>query len=117
PLQSAPADREVNAVDLARWTPDQQRDISALAARVAADSSWHRHVIAAIDSDGADLDDAEVAAQKLGIKTFDLHVRHLTKHPTASRRWDLAFAAAQPADVKRLVDVAQSAFGARFADP
>jgi hypothetical protein len=82
-----------------------------------SDSGWHRQVVAAISDDATDLDQAETAAQKLGIKTFDVHLRRLTKHSINARRWELAFAAAEPDEVKRLVEVAQARFNARFADP
>ena len=100
-----------------QWSAAQQREITTLATRIVSDATWHRQVVAAISDDATDLDQAETAAQKLGIKTFDTHLRRLTKHSINARRWELAFAAAAPEDVKRLIDVAQTTFSARFADP
>lgn len=97
--------------DVARWTPDQERDVAALATRVVDDPSWHRHIVAAILDDRSDLDQAEAAAQKLGVKTFDLHLRRLSQHSANPRRWDLAFAAAEPQDVNRLVGAAKGTSG------
>jgi hypothetical protein len=94
------------------WTADQQRDVAALATRVVNDPSWRRHVVAAILDDHTDLDQAEAAAQKLNIKTFDLHLRRLSKHSVNPRRWELAFAAAEPGEVKELVSVAKGTSGA-----
>jgi hypothetical protein len=101
----------------ATWEPAQRREVAALATRIVNDSSWRRHVVAAISDDATDLDQAEMAAQKLGIKTFDLHLRRLGRQHTNAQRWRLAFAAAEPDEVKRLVEVAQTTFGPRFADP
>ena len=84
---------------------------------MANDSSWRRYVVAALANDTADLDQAEAAAEKLGIKTFDLHLRRLSRDSTNPHRWELAFAAAQPDDVKRLVEIARTTFAPRFADP
>jgi hypothetical protein len=75
------------------------------------DPSWHRHIVAAVLDDDADLDQAEAAAQKLNIRTFDLHLRRLSKHSGNPRRWELAFAAAEPADVKQLVSAAKGTTG------
>ncbi len=110
-LYSTPPTGERDGAEPTRWTADEKRDVTALAARVANDSSWHRHVVAAILDDDTDLDQAEAAAQKLNIKTFDLHLRRLAQHSANPRRWELAFAAAEPDDVKRLVDVAQGTSG------
>jgi hypothetical protein len=112
PANTADATGDAEAPELAQWSPEQQRDIAALAARVVNDSSWRRHVRAAISADAANLDQAESAAQKLGIDTFALHLRHLSKHPANPQRWELAFAAAEPADIKRLVEVGQATSGA-----
>lgn len=109
---NAPPEGDAAKPDLAQWTPEQQRDVTALATRVVNDSSWHRRVVAAISDDDTDLDQAEEAAQKLGIKTFNLHLRRLTRQPENPDRWELAFAAAEPDDVKRLVDVARKTSGA-----
>jgi hypothetical protein len=115
---SAPAERrEVAEPDIAQWQPEQQREVATLAARIVNDSSWKRHVVAALSDDRTDLDQAEAAAQKLGIRTFDLHLRRLARRSVNARRWDLVFAAAEPVDLERLIDVAQSTFAGRFADP
>jgi hypothetical protein len=100
------------STDVPQWTPTQQRDVAALATRVINDSSWHRHIVAAVLADTTDLDQAEAAAQKLDIKTFDLHLRRLSQHSANPHRWELAFAAAEPDDVKRLVGVAKGTSGA-----
>jgi hypothetical protein len=109
--------RNANPDAAVKWQPEQQREVASLAASVIADSSWPRHVVAAISDDRTDLDQAEAAAGKLKIDTFDLHLRRLAKNPANPRRWALAFAAADSGRVVRLVDVAQRAFGTRFADP
>jgi hypothetical protein len=106
-----------DTADAANWQPEQQREVSALATRIAKDSSWRRRVVAAISAEDTDLDQAEVAAGKLGIRTFNLHLRRLSQRSVNPRRWELAFAAAEPDDVKRLVEIAQSTFGPRFANP
>ncbi len=100
-----------------QWTEDQQREVAALATRIVSDTGWRRTVTAAVSDDAANLDQAETAAQKLGIETFELHLHRLTRHSTNPQRWDLAFAAAEPDDVKRLIELAQTTFGPRFADP
>ncbi|HVY80954.1 MAG TPA: hypothetical protein VG994_08245 [Steroidobacteraceae bacterium] len=100
------------AAELAHWTVEQQRDVAALATRVVDDPSWRRHVVAAVLADDTDLDQAELAARKLDIKTFDLHLRRLSQHSDNARRWELAFAAAEPQQVKRLVSVAEDTSGA-----
>jgi hypothetical protein len=107
-LTAAP---EQSASGAARWTSDQMRDVTALATRIVNDPSWHRRVVAAILDDGIDLDQAEAAAQKLEIKTLDLHLRRLSKQSANPRRWELAFAVAAPADVERLVDLAKGTSG------
>lgn len=99
------------------WSAEEQREVMTLATHVANDSSWRRRVIAAVTDDSTDLDQAEAAAEKLGIKTFDLHMHRLVRHSTNARRWELAFAVAQPDDIKKLVDTAQATFARRFADP
>lgn len=111
-----PADGDAPKPQLAEWSPKQQTDVAALANRIVNDSSWRRHVAAAVSNDATDLDEAEVAAQKLGIKTFELHLRQLSKHSGNPHRWDLAFAAAEPEDVKRVVGVAENTFGSRTSD-
>lgn len=111
-LSNAPAtDANSRDVALAHWTPEQQREVTALATNIVNDSSWHRHVVAALASETVALDQADAAAQKLGIKTFKLHLDQLKKHPANAHRWELAFAAAEPDDVKRLVEIAQRASG------
>lgn len=107
----------VSGADSAEWSAQQKQDVSALATRVVSDSSWKSRVVAALEDDASDLDQAEAAADKLGVKTFDLHLRRLARHSTNAHRWELAFAAAEPDDVQKLVDVAQSTFAPRFADP
>lgn len=107
---------DAQPVQRAHWTPQQQREVAALADRVVSDGSWRRHVLAAMADDDTDLDQAERAARKLGIETFPVHARHLVKRADNARRWELAFAAARPEDVKRLVEIAQNAFSRRFAD-
>lgn len=100
------------APELAPWTIEQQRDVAALATRVADDPSWRRHVVAAVLADDTNLDQAELAARKLDIKTFDLHLRRLSQHSDNAHRWELAFAAAEPQQIKRLVSVAEDTSGA-----
>jgi hypothetical protein len=104
-------EQSADAGDVAHWTSDEQREVAALATRIVNDPSWHRHVVAAVLDDGIDLDQAESAAQKLDIKTFDLHLRRLSKQSANPRRWELAFAAANTEEVKRLVDIAKGTSG------
>src|SRR5262249_24213702 len=59
-----PPPPEDEAVDAARWEPEQQREVSMLATRVASDTSWRRRVVAAISAEDTDLDQAEAAASK-----------------------------------------------------
>jgi hypothetical protein len=101
----------------AQWSDQEKQEVSALAARVINDSSWKSRVVAAVEDDASNLDQAEAAADKLGVKTFDLHLHRLARHSTNAHRWDLAFAAASPEDIKKLVDTAQATFRPRFADP
>ena len=107
---------KASADDEAKWTPEQQHEVADLASRIAADSSWKRHVTAAILNDNTDLNAAETAAQKLKIETFELHVKRLEKNPSNPTRWTLAFASADPARAARLVDIAQHTFGNRFSE-
>ena len=107
---------------VAHWTREQLDDTARLASLVTDDSSWRRHVIAAIAGDGAELDQAATAAEKLKLDTFDLHLRALTKNPASPQRWPLAFAAADPARATRLIALAERSFkphitGARKRTP
>jgi hypothetical protein len=111
-VATLPAEGNAESTNVAQWTADEKRDVAAQAARITNDSSWHRYVVAAVLDDDTDLDQAEAAAQKLNIETFDLHLRRLAQHSTNTRHWELAFAAAEPDDVKRLVEVAQGTSGA-----
>jgi hypothetical protein len=116
-MAALPARSADDTTDVAVWQPEQQREVTALATRIAGDSSWRRRVVAAINAEDTDLDQAEAAATKLGIKTFNLHMRRLTQRSVNPRRWELAFAGAEPDDVKRLIEIAQSTFASRFANP
>lgn len=111
-LRNYVAARDADSDADVKWEPEQQREVAGLAANVIGDSSWRWHVVAAVSDDRADLDQAEAAAQKLQIDTFDLHLKRLAKNPANPRRWALAFAAADSGRVSRLVEVAQRAFEA-----
>jgi len=98
------------------WTPAQRGDVTALATRIANDPVWRKDVVAAISDDRADLDQAELAARKLGIPTFQLHIDRLAKNSSSPQRWSHAFASADAARVDRLIDIAERAFGTRLAE-
>ena len=99
----------------APWSADQKASVKKLAAPIIADKGWRRRVIAALSDDRGDLELAEVAAARLDIETFDLHVKRLTKNGTVAGRWRLAFSAADPRQLVSLVNVAEKTFGPRFA--
>ena len=99
----------------APWSEDQKVSVMKLAVPIIADKGWRKRVIAALSDDRADLDQAELAARKLEIETFDLHLRRLEKNGAVAERWSLAFTAAEPRQLTSLVNVAEHTFGARFA--
>jgi hypothetical protein len=96
------------------WTAEQKASVKQLAAPILADKSWRRRVIAALSDDRGDLEQAEVAAAKLDIETFDVHVKRLSKNGTVPGRWRLAFSAADPRQIVSLVNVAEKTFEPRF---
>jgi hypothetical protein len=95
----------------AEWTPLQLKDTVRRANRIVADPSWRQRVTAAIAQNRGDLTLAADAATLLKIDTFDLHVRALSKQPANAQRWSLAFAAASPERVPRLITLAEKNFG------
>ena len=99
----------------APWTAEQKAAVKKLAAPIIADKSWRRRVIATLSDDRADLEEAEVAANKLSIETFDLHLKRLTKNSTVVKRWQLAFSAADPRQLTSLMTLADKTFAPRFA--
>jgi hypothetical protein len=99
----------------APWTADQKALVRKLAAPIIADKSWRRRVIKALSNDRGDLEQAEMAATKLDIETFDVHMKRLAKNGAVADRWRLAFSAADPHQVASLVNVAEKTFGPRFA--
>jgi hypothetical protein len=99
----------------AAWTEDQKASVKKLAAPIIADKGWRRRVIATLSDDRADLEQAELAAGKLNIETFELHAKRLAKNGTVAKRWQLAFSAADPRQITSLVGVAEKTFGPRFA--
>jgi hypothetical protein len=100
----------------APWTADQKAMVKKLAAPIIADKRWRRRVIKALSDDRGDLEQAEVAAGKLDIETFGLHMKRLAKDgAVAADRWRLAFSAADPHQVVSLVNVAKKTFRPRFA--
>jgi hypothetical protein len=99
----------------APWTADQKALVKKLAAPIIADKGWKRRVIAALSDDRGDLEQAEVAANKLGLETFDVHVKRLAKNGAIAGRWRLAFSAADPRQIESLMDVAAKTFRPRFA--
>jgi len=99
----------------APWTADQKASVKKLAEPIVADKSWHRRVIGALSDDRGDLEQAELAATKLDIETFDVHVKRLAKNGAVAGRWRLAFSAADPRQLASLVNVAEKTFGPRFA--
>lgn len=101
--------------DSAPWTADQKALVKKLAAPIIADKRWSRRVMAALSDDRGDLEQAEVAANKLHIETFKVHVKRLAKNGAVADRWRLAFSAADPRQVASLVNVAEKTFERRFA--
>ncbi|MEJ1961397.1 MAG: hypothetical protein WDO56_07570 [Gammaproteobacteria bacterium] len=99
----------------APWTQDQRTIVRTLAAPIIDDKGWRKRVIAALTDDRADLEQAEQAARKLDIETFDLHLKRLEKNGSVVARWNIAFIAAEPRQLTSLVNVAERTFGARFA--
>jgi hypothetical protein len=101
--------------DGAPWTADQKASVRKLAAPILADKSWRRRITAEVSDDRADLEQAEVAARKLGIDTFDLHLHRLEKNGAEPMRWRLAFSVVDPHQLRSLVDVAERTFAPRFS--
>lgn len=99
----------------APWTAEQKALVKKLAAPIIADKSWRKRVIAALSDDRADLEEAEVAANKLSIDTFDLHLKRLVKNGTVAKRWQIAFLVAEPRQLGPLMNVADKTFTPRFA--
>jgi hypothetical protein len=99
----------------APWDAEQKLAVEKLATPIVNDKAWRKRVLAALADDGADLEQAEVAAQKLDLETFDVHLRRLSKNGGVAGRWQLAFTAAEPRQVPSLINVAQRTFGPRFA--
>jgi hypothetical protein len=99
----------------APWTADQKVSVKQLAEPIVADKAWRRRVIAALSDDRGDLEQAELAASKLDIETFGVHVKRLAKNGAVAGRWRLAFSAADPRQLVSLVNVAEKTFGPRFA--
>ena len=97
------------------WSSDQKASVKRLAAPILADKSWRRRVIAALSDDRGDLEQAEIAAAKLDIETFDVHVKRLSRNGAIADRWRLAFSAADPRQIVSLVNVAEKTFSPRFA--
>ncbi|MEJ0038513.1 MAG: hypothetical protein WDO68_20960 [Gammaproteobacteria bacterium] len=97
------------------WSADQKASVRKLAAPIIADKSWRRRVIAALSDDHGNLEQAEVAAARLSIETFDLHMKRLAKNGAVPERWRLAFSAADPRQLASLMNVAEKTFGPRFA--
>jgi hypothetical protein len=99
----------------APWAADQKVSVKKLAEPIVADRNWRRRVIAALSDDRGDLEQAELAAAKLDIGTFDVHVKRLAKNGAVAGRWRLAFSAADPRQLGSLVSVAEKTFRPRFA--
>jgi hypothetical protein len=99
----------------APWNAEQKLAVTTLAAPVINDKGWRKRVIAAIADDRANLTQAELAAHALGIETFELHVRRLSRNGSIAERWRLAFNAADPRQLRPLLDLAERTFGPRFA--
>jgi hypothetical protein len=99
----------------APWSADQKASVKQLAAPIIGDRSWRRHVIAALLDDRADLEQAEVAANRLHIETFDLHLKRLMKNGRVAKRWQLALSAADPRQLRPLMNLAEKTFAPRFA--
>jgi hypothetical protein len=99
----------------APWSDEQKTTVRRLADIVVGDKGWRKRVIATLSDDRADLEQAELAAHKLGLETFDLHLRRLAKSGAVAQRWRLAFAAAEPRQVTPLINVAERTFAPRFA--
>jgi hypothetical protein len=99
----------------AAWSAGQKQAVEKLAAPIVNDKAWRKRVLAALADDRGDLEEAEVAAHKLEIETFDVHLRRLSKNGALPQRWQLAFTAAEPRQVASLIDVADRTFGPRFA--
>jgi hypothetical protein len=99
----------------APWTADQKAMVKKLATPIVEDKSWRRRVIGALSDDRGDLEQAEVAATRLDIGTFDVHLKRLAKNGTVADRWRLAFSAADPRQMTSLLGVAEKTFEPRFA--
>ena len=97
------------------WSADDKASIEALATPIVADKGWRKRVLAALGDDRANLTQAEVVARGLGIETFAIHLKHLGRNGAVAERWRLAFAAADPRQLRPLMDVAEKTFQRRFA--
>jgi hypothetical protein len=99
----------------APWDAEQKASVASLAAPILADKSWRKRVIAAISDDRENLAQVELAAHSLGIETFGLHLNRLAKNGAVAERWRLAFNAADPRQLRQLLEFAERTFARRFA--
>jgi hypothetical protein len=99
----------------APWSPEQKVEVEKLAGSIMNDKGWRKRVLTALSDDRGNLQQAELAAGKLEIETFDVHLRRLSKNGAMAERWRLAFTAAEPRQVAPLLTVAERTFAPRFA--
>ena len=105
---------QLNTVE---WSPEQRQVVAELSKQIVSDRRWRRYVKHAIARDETNLDQAEEAAKKLGINTYELHVSQLAKGSTQPRRWEIALAAADGRQIQRLVEIADRTFEPRLRRP
>jgi hypothetical protein len=98
----------------AEWSAEQKQEVQKLAAPILSDKGWRKRVLAAVADDRADLEQAETAARKLEIPTFDVHLKRLSKNGAMAERWRIAFTVAEPKQVPPLLNTADRTFGPRF---
>lgn len=108
---------ELPQVNTVEWSPQQRQIVAELSQQIVSDRRWPRYVKRAIARDETDLDQAEEAAKKLGIRTYDLHVSQLAKGSTHPRRWEIALAASDGRQIQRLVEIADHTFESRLRRP
>lgn len=103
------------AAQTLEWNAEEKQKVQTLSASILSDKGWRKRVVAAVSDDRGDLEQAEMAARKLEIPTFDLHLKRLSRNGAVADRWRIAFTAADPRQIQPLLHTAERAFAQRFA--
>jgi hypothetical protein len=94
----------------------QRERIAQLSEQIVSDRAWPGRVKKAAANDKEDLQQAELAAQRLGVDTFDIQLRRLAKGSSDAQRWMIAFRSAGTARVSKVVAIAERKFARRLAE-